>query len=699
MNLVLLPKHGISFLASVAFTFLIIVSNASAQDSYNVGDKIRFEVMRKKATGTVSKVLSNGIYKVDVDKGNDRFLPSTTLVRQANVLGKVDSDSVQPKNKRKKSASKSEASAKPMADSGVRMWRDNTGNHKIEGAFVDLIDGQVKLKAPDGSPISVPLARLNPNDSKLAESLKSEMSEDNPFAGGVMPSDTASNEPSFTIREMDFSKAKGITAALTDNWNVKPIKAKPIAVPDATKLYPIEISGRRKIIRDLRTPNRIYIGNRKLLKRVEEGLVVDLATGKTLGPFTYPMKNVRTIAFDSKSNQLLTATSTGERTRPKTVDVWRINGNDVEHKFGFVASDKKIVLPVQSGMFLDDERVLLTIFGQAGIFNLNTMKAETGFQFFSASVVVTGPNGKYLYGRVDDKTAIFDVEAKKTVGTLDQLLQITNNFGFNESMTRVAFTEAQRLVIYDLVEGREIEQVILPFQVAAGRTPIFLDDENILLTRSMGASLVNLRLKSPIWSFRGPKFESVPGTNKILAIGKKSGSESIGFVDMPGKAAKDFIAATTLEELTVMPRGSAVSIRDIKSSAKQEIQNQLESNGYQVANDAPFEFRSKVTKGEKTSRTYRDVTGGADETVTMQSESYELALYKGDEKIWFRTGGSGSTDPGMFVQLNEGESVQSRANQGKGSADGFFSSLLLPDVFVKTPDGYHFGTSTGLDDF
>ncbi len=697
MNFTRLQRNSLPLISALVWFFFASVPNVTAQDSYKLGDKIRFEVMRKEATGTITKVLPSGTYKVAVDKGNDRFLPSTTLIRQAKVIGKVDSGASKAESQPNNSDSKTKAN--PTVKTEVRTWHDNTGTHKIEGSFVDLVDGQVKLKAPDGSPITVPLARLSPKDSELAESLKSEMSEDNPFAGGVIPGDAESNEPSFSIREMDFSKAKGITAALTDKWSVKPVKAKPIALPDTNKLYPIEISGRRKVIRDMRTPNRLYIGNQKLRERVEEGLVIDLATGKTLGPFTYPMKNVKTIAFDSKTNQLLTATTVGERSRPKTVDVWRINGNDVEHKFGFVASNQNIVLPVQSGMFLDDERVMLTIFGQAGIFNLTTMKAETGFQFFGASVVVTGPNGKFLYGRVNDKTAIFDIEAKKTVGALDQLLQITNNFGFNESMTRVAFTESQRLVIYDLVEGREIEQVILPLQVAAGRTPIFLDDENVLLTRSRGASLVNLRLKSPIWSFRGPNFESVPGTNKMLAIGKKSGNESVGFVDMPARAAKDFIAATTLEELIVMPRGSAVSIRGINSSAKQVIQKQLAAHGYQVENDAPFEFRSTVIKGEKTTRTYRDVTGGADETVSMQSESYELALYKGEEKIWFRTGGSGSSDPGMFVQLEEGQSVQSLANQGKGSADGFFSTLLLPDVFIKTPKGYHFGTSTGLDGF
>ena len=697
MSFVCIPRQWTTLFAVLAFVLLTFVSSVSAQDSFSVGDKIRFEFTRKKVTGTITKVLSDGIYKVDIDKGDDRFLPPMTIVRQAKILGKIDSRDTKSNNKQKQPVAKTKT--KPNPSLGVRTWQDNTGKHKIEGSFVDLVDGQVSLKAPDGSPIKVPLARLSPEDAKLAESLKTEMAEGNPFAGGEMPGETTSPEPSFTIREMDFSKAKGITASLTDNWNVSPIQADPIAVPDGIKLHPIAVSGRRQIVRDMRTPNRLYIGNRNLLKRVEEGLVIDLATGKTLGPFTYPMKNVKTIAFDSKSNQLLTATTTGERSRPKTVDVWRINGNEVEHKFGFVASNKKIVMPVRSGMFLDSERVLLTIFGQAGIFNLKTMKAETGFQFFGASIVVIGPSGKYLYGRVAEKTAIFDIEAKKTVGSLNQVLQITNNFCFNDSMTLAAFTEAQRLVIFDLEKGEQVEEVILPFQITAGTTPVFLDEENVLLTRSMTASLVNLRLKSPIWSFQGPKFQSVPGTEKLLVVGKESGANSVGLVDMPIKAAKDFISATTLADLIVMPRGSAVSIRGINGSARQKIQDQLERHGYQVTNDAQFEFRTSVTKGEKTTRTYRDVTGGADETITMQSESYELALFKGEEKIWFRVGGGGSNDPGMFVQLNEGESVQSRANQSKASPDGFFGSLLMPEVFIKTPPGFHFGTSIDLDDF
>ena len=93
------------------------------------------------------------------------------------------------------------------------------------------------------------------------------------------------------------------------------------------------------------------------------------------------------------------------------------------------------------------------------------MKGEAGFQFFNASQTKIGPNGKYLFGRVGDQTVIFDIEARKTVGAFSQQLQITNNFGFNDAMTQAAFTESQRLVIWDLVQDREIAQVFLPFQM------------------------------------------------------------------------------------------------------------------------------------------------------------------------------------------------------------------------------------------
>ena len=45
-----------------------------------------------------------------------------------------------------------------------REWRDNTGKHRIEAELVEVEEGQVVLRRPDGRLVKLPLARLSQSD-------------------------------------------------------------------------------------------------------------------------------------------------------------------------------------------------------------------------------------------------------------------------------------------------------------------------------------------------------------------------------------------------------------------------------------------------------------------------------------------------------------------------------------------------------
>jgi hypothetical protein len=69
-----------------------------------------------------------------------------------------------------------------------RTWTDNTGKFKLEAAFVEVKDGAVRLRRPDGRIVKLPLAKLSAADRRyVKEQLKTRdpRNPDDPFEMGV----------------------------------------------------------------------------------------------------------------------------------------------------------------------------------------------------------------------------------------------------------------------------------------------------------------------------------------------------------------------------------------------------------------------------------------------------------------------------------------------------------------------------------
>ncbi|ORZ39570.1 hypothetical protein BCR44DRAFT_44762 [Catenaria anguillulae PL171] len=99
----------------------------------------------------------------------------------------------------------------------VRVWLDASGIHKTEAAFLDLVDGKVKLFKTNGVKIDVPITALSPQDQATAYKLKglpvpAHLSGDPPAARGTspaLPSPRAASAPMTngptTYNGMDWS--------------------------------------------------------------------------------------------------------------------------------------------------------------------------------------------------------------------------------------------------------------------------------------------------------------------------------------------------------------------------------------------------------------------------------------------------------------------------------------------------------------
>jgi hypothetical protein len=118
----------------------------------------------------------------------------------------------------------------------MRTWTDNTGQHRIEAAYVFEADGTVTLDRADGRQVAIPLERLSEADRKCVADQKAAAAMNNPFkiVGGDASSEAAAGQP--RVVEVDWSGARevGVEASRAE-WKFDAPPARPLAQPGSYK--------------------------------------------------------------------------------------------------------------------------------------------------------------------------------------------------------------------------------------------------------------------------------------------------------------------------------------------------------------------------------------------------------------------------------------------------------------------------------
>jgi hypothetical protein len=124
----------------------------------------------------------------------------------------------------------------------------------------------------------------------------------------------------------------------------------------------------------------------------------------------------------------------------------------------------------------------------------------------------------------------------------------------------------------------------------------------------------------------------------------------------------------------------------------------MKLRGFKIDPTSPNVLRATVGQGKSETVHYDDATGMSEgEDVTLSSEYFALSLIQDGEEVWSIGGGSSSQTQGSFVFLDEGETLQGRANAGRITSNQFFEAITVPDLFIRIPRGGVYGSSRGTD--
>ncbi len=411
-------------------------------------------------------------------------------------------------------------------------------------------------------------------------------------------------------------------------------------------------------------------------------------------------------------HRLLTASSWSLSNR--TLDIWKLTRDGIEHQFSFspYPPGTRIQLPPSIAQFVDGDRLAVVMFHKIAIYDLNTRKGVAGMEFDRASSPSFDPTGRYVFGLIEGQVAAVDLATAELVARSPVTLSDpgkrsglpTPRFSVSPDLTRLVTLRRRYLELYDLVSGERVDRFFLPSVTEL--EPVFLDEENIMALNIMGGSLIHVPLKSAIWNYSFCKIAPDPegsGRNWVLtehSVGSAAGRQGqfeLTARSLPNPSTQKLIQSLTLQDLIVLRPGDTVALQlSAAGSGQSSIREQLVSLGFKIDPGSPNVLKATVSRGKSETREFQNIGGGGgSQSATFSSEYFQLELIKGGQTVWYIQGGSSSKELGNFVVLYEGDTVQSRANEGRISASRFFESIVLPEMFIKVPQKGFYGFSKG----
>ncbi len=695
----------ICFVAGFAVNGAATPPKILTQEKLKVGDRIRFSFMGREALGEIIEVKKNGWYRV---KTRGRNGLQERLVTPSKFLGRAGA----------KSGNK--GSGGKGSSSEYQVWTDRSGN-TLEAKFIELSGGAVKLKKKDGESITVNLTDLSIADIQRATRMTANKAfgKDLTDESDVDLDDDLTDGSEEGLVDFDFDGARSVEVKVSD-WNLKREPFNLVADWELNQSFSmrLEASHSAGVLIDPRNPAIGFVLGTSVGKH-PTGFLFDCKSGRTVGPYTITSPERATIlAYDAVRHRLLTSSSWSRLST--TLDVWKVGRNDIELEFRFYPypKDAKLKPSPTSGIFIDDDRIAITTRNQIAVYDLTNKRGLYAMKFDGMCRPQLHHGGEFGFGTSDNHVVALDLKAGKVVGKSPVKLvtsspknrQPTQLFSISPDMTRVVSMKRRFLEVYDLASGERLEYFLLP--AVREQWPIFLDDENILVSNPIGswASLVNIPLRSAIWKFTfchmtfGPLGSQQVWRSADKTVGSMngwSGTFKTTGTSLPQESARQVIESLKLKDLIVLQRGDSVSL-DVKAAGEKgttAIKNQLQAIGINIDPNSPKLLKATTGSGPTTTDTFQNVTGGGSQSVTNTSSYFELALIQNGEKVWYFGGGSSTKNLGNLVVINEGDSLNKMANAGRIGSEEFFSSVELPEQFIKVPPKGYYGFTNAFEEF
>lgn len=579
-----------------------------------------------------------------------------------------------------------------------RIWQ--SGNFKTEATLLRRADDTAVLKRADGTEISVPLARLSPNDRSYVDGIYPPSGE-SPSNREKPPEQSAPDD--IKITKTHLGAAQVIDLTPTETWNYEPDPA-----PKATPLRNVRVP--------LRTPDSIFddptglillpaeskaiavsVNHSPSLERYRATVqVCDLKTGKLAG-FGVFADGAAPIDVSPDGKMVLARTVGREHGAGTQLRLYQRNGDQVTPAAAWIPCAGTAGAAATLGMeviwarFLDPDHVI--VMSRGGILSLwNTDELRPIYQATGRALAppAISPGGRYVALANPDGIAILQSSDGTVVGTLPADTHAFNNLlAFSPDGRRLALVQHPgRVRVWDLA-SRELQRDF-PASVPPSRSEgasLFWVNEDYLL--ASGTTLIDVKHHARVWSYTGLGpiagirdgrlwyLEAVPHRDPILASAElPSRVIRERWADLPADAG--LIIKPGMEFAIELPSdGSAKQVR-------QHLAKSLAERGMKAVPEAELRLVGKITRGETRKIEYRPFGArrGQTSTHTVTESNLSLAWKLGSDTLWQHT--SRIAAP-AFVHPKQGQTIDQAIAESMQKDTSVFREIWIP-VHVARPN-------------
>ena len=586
-----------------------------------------------------------------------------------------------------------------------REWSDATGGHKITATFMELKDGNVFLKSPQGKTLKIPLARLSPADQELIKGGDNPFQEVDGDASKMPPSNKPAAEDSNTPDgssggwnaplKIDWEEVEELDRGFDGQWNLELTKQSDLGFT-AKRATLNKKNNFHEDIRRLEVnplAQRAVVGytvSFSVPKPQSRLALIDLVSGKAIHTAPVEADMCPLCLLNDGSTALMFGTS-DERKGFETADqiqLWRINGKKVMQTKSWIPfpdeaeswGKKTNGALVYAVAIPNNKLILLSSNGHLACIDVATRKPYWHAKLSDKFAVDASIDRSLLAVADGHSIMIVDPQTgtvKSSVFVEDKPHIAWPRLRWSPSGTRLLFTFINEMRVLDLTNGTWTNKCSFPGGPIAANGLSYPHDDYALLDDHL---LVHIPSQIKVCDYRdATRITTVGG---MSFIGMQSGEAGLVVpAKIPHPAAEKLLAQAQKDpSVFLIHPGVQVSIDAAGAGqwagqASQMLSKAATASGYKVVANAPIKIVASVSGPKQEAVSY------------IASGSYIANVYQSTIKLTWQgrdlwtTGGSNL--PGM-IQTSRDESIQDKLNElGKTPNLSVFEQTKFPKMLQK----------------
>lgn len=602
---------------------------------------------------------------------------------------------------------------------GRRSWTDTTGKFKIEARIARLQGDAVVLKRDDGKEITVPVAKLSPEDRTIIKNLvgpsRGQTDDDEAdaaqgdswFEEEEFLNENPAAAPEVKTLEVDTARAKPLDLGAGGNWTYAPRSPPPTVSP-----VRISLGGRRDfhdhLSQVLFSPDMarafviIHQGHRH--ETPPRVIACDLKEGAVSQQGEF-FSGQLPLAISPDGKTLVARSDGWGFGKSNTLYVHRLEGYKATPQFAWIPyamqSDRGSSQDIAAALFVDDEH-LLTV-SQDGVLYIWSVAGEKVAPLYFGQLVrgsglAVSANRDAVALRSESGVAIVGSTTGASLGFLplaDRGSQ--SQLALRRDGKQLAMVDNSRIRVWDL----NTQELVRDFSVSnmTNHSPIAWADDQRLVA---GGRLIDVEKRVLLWQYTNLDDVVASGGGLIWVV---SGEHSAGSAQLligaalPHAAAKAAADQLDAEEVLAIKPGMEVGIQlqfagsvADQESVRKALSQRLEEVGLKPTGQSAVMLTASITPGESEKVQYQPFGSLQATEHTVTKKILELALTVNGKKVWKVVNQSWTPH---IIHMQQGESIDQAIAREMNIDPKRFASMFVPGYVAKPKDesGAAYGSS------